>query len=62
MVFTDRVAWITVVAQRDELGLTQVVVGCPLEEFKAPYKEGAEPDAVFHLLGGETVNDAGQRR
>ena len=38
----------------DELCVAQVVVGCPFEEFKAPNKEGPEPDAVFHLLGGET--------
>src|SRR5580704_12311701 len=37
-----------------ELGVAQVVVWGPFEEFKAPNKQGPEPDAVFHLLGGET--------
>jgi hypothetical protein len=41
------------IAQRNELRVTLVVVRCPFEEFKAPNKEGSEPDAVFHLVGGE---------
>ena len=28
----------------------------------AANEDGPEPDAVFHLLAGETINDAGQRR
>jgi hypothetical protein len=39
-----------VITQCNELCVTQVVVGCPFEEFKTPYKEGPEPDAVFQLL------------
>jgi hypothetical protein len=41
-----------------ELRVTQVVVECPFEEFKAPYKQGPEPDAVLHLLRGETLTPA----
>ena len=50
--------WLIPAMHCDELCVTQVVVGCPFEEFKTPYKEGPEPDAVFHLLGGETLTPA----
>jgi hypothetical protein len=60
--FADHFARFLVLTQCYELCVAQVVVGCPFEEFKAPYKEGPEPDAVFHLLGGETINDAGKPR
>ena len=38
--------------------MTQVVVGRPLEEFKARIEDGTKPDAVLHLLGYKTFAPA----
>ena len=38
--------------------MTQVVVGRPLEEFKARIEDGTKPDAVLHLLRCKTFAPA----
>jgi hypothetical protein len=43
------------ITRRNELGMTQVVVWCPFQELNRGYQDRLQPDAVFHLLCGETL-------
>jgi hypothetical protein len=42
-----------VVAQRNELGVPEVVLACPFEELDLRDQHGLQPPAVFHLRCGQ---------
>src|SRR5687767_9319801 len=46
-------AWRFVIAQRNELGVPEVVLACPFEELDLRDQHGLQPPAVFHLRCGQ---------